>query len=72
MLSSHLILLGFPSSTVVRNLPASAGHQVQSLVWEDSLELEMSTHSSILVWEIPWTEEVGGLQSMGLQYVRHD
>ena len=72
MLSSHLILLGFPGSTVVRNLPASAGHQVQSLGWEDSLELEMSTHSSILVWEIPWTEEVGGLQSMGLQSVRHD
>ena len=46
--------------------------QVQSLCWEDPLEKEMATHSSILVWEIPWTEEPGGLQSMGLQRVRHD
>ena len=41
--------------------------QVQSLGGEDPLEEEMATHSSILVWEIPWTEEPGGLQSMGLQ-----
>ena len=41
--------------------------QVQSLGWEDPLEKEKATHSSILVWEIPWTEEPGGLQSMGLQ-----
>ena len=41
--------------------------QVQSLVWEDALEEEMATHSSIFVWEIPWTEETGGLLSMGLQ-----
>ena len=41
--------------------------QVQSLGWEDSLEEEMATHSSILVWEIPWTQEPGRLQSMGLQ-----
>ena len=41
--------------------------QVQSLDQEDSLEKEMATHSSILAWEIPWTEEPGGLQSMGLQ-----
>ena len=41
--------------------------QVQSLVWADPLEKEMATHSSILAWEIPWTEEPGGLQSMGLQ-----
>ena len=41
--------------------------QVQSLGWEDSLEEEMATHSSILVWEIPWTQEPGGLQSLGLQ-----
>ena len=39
--------------------------QVRSLGWEDSLEEEMATHSSILAWEIPWTEEPGGLQSMG-------
>ena len=41
--------------------------QVQSLGWEDSLEKEMATHSSILAWEIPWTEEPNGLQSMGPQ-----
>ena len=41
--------------------------RVQFLVWEDPLEKEMATHSSILPWEIPWTEEPDGLQSMGLQ-----
>ena len=46
--------------------------QVQSLGWEDPLEEEMATHSSILAWEIPWTEGPGGLQSMGLQSVGHD
>ena len=45
---------------------------VPSLGWEDPLEKEMTTDSSILVWEIPWTKEPGGLQSMGLQRVRHD
>ena len=39
--------------------------QVQSVSWEDPLEKEMATHSSILAWEVPWTEELGGLQSMG-------
>ena len=48
------------------------GHQVRSLGREDALEEEMATHSSILAWEIPWTEEPGGLQSMGSQRVRHD
>ena len=46
--------------------------QIQSLGGEDSLEEEMATHSSILAWKIPWTEEPGGLQSMGLLKVRHD
>ena len=45
---------------------------VQSLGWEDLPEKEMTTHSSILAWEIPWTEEPGRLQSMGLQRVRHN
>ena len=45
---------------------------VQSLGWEDPLEKGMATYTSILAWEIPWTEEPGGLQSMGLQRVRHD
>ena len=48
-----------------KNPPASAG--VQSLGWEDSLEKEMATHSSVLVWRIPWTEESGGLPSMESQ-----
>ena len=58
---------------LVKNLPASAGDPeawVQSLGWEDPLEENMATHSSILAWEIPWTEEPGGLQSTGLQRVR--
>ena len=46
--------------------------QVRFLSWEDPLEEEMATHSSILAWEIPWTEEPGGLQSMGSQKVGHD
>ena len=46
--------------------------QVQSLGWEDLLEEEMATHSSILAWRIPWTEEPGGLQSMRSQRVGHD
>ena len=45
--------------------------QVQSLIWEDPLEEEMATHSIILAWEILWTEEPGGLQSMGSQTVGH-
>ena len=45
---------------------------IQSLGWEDPLEKEMATHSSILAWEIPWMEEPGGLQSMDLQRIRHD
>ena len=46
--------------------------QVQSLGQEDPLKEEMGTHSSILVWKIPWTKESGGLQSIGLHRVRHD
>ena len=61
----------------VKNLPANAGDtrddtSVQSLVWEDPLEKGMAPHSSILAGRIPWTEEPGGLQSMGSQRVRHD
>ena len=46
--------------------------QVQSLGQEDALEKEMETHSSLLAWETPWTEEPGGLQSMGSQRIEHD
>ena len=52
---------------MVKNLPAKQDTRVRSLGWEDALEKEMATHSSILAWEIPWTEEMGGLQSMGSQ-----
>ena len=62
---------GFHCSSV-KNLPAVQETQVQSLGWEGSLEKEMPTHSSILAWKISWTEEPGGLQSMGSQRVGHD
>ena len=64
--------LGFPGGSVVRNLPAKQETRVQSLGQEDPLEKEMATYSSILAWRIPWTEEPGRLQSMGLQRVKHD
>ena len=50
---------------MVSNLPALQETQVQSLGWEDPLEKEMATHSSVLAWRIPWTEEPSRLQSMG-------
>ena len=53
--------MGFPGDSVVKNLPAVQEMQVQSLGQEDPLEKEMATHSSILTWEIPWTEVPGGL-----------
>ena len=56
----------------VKNLPAMQETQVPSLGQEDPLEKEMATHSSILAWRIPWTEEPGGLQSLGSQRVGHD
>ena len=56
----------------VKNLPAMKETRVQSLGWEDPLEEEMATHSSILAWGIPWTEEPGGLQSMQSRRVGHD
>ena len=57
---------------MVKNLPAVWEIRVRSLDWEDALEEGMSTHSNILAWKIPWTEEPGGLQPIGLQRVRHD
>ena len=54
------------------NLPTRLENRVQSLGWEDPLEEGIATHSSILAWEIPRTEEPGGLQSKGLQRVQHD
>ena len=57
---------------VIKNLPAMQETQVWALGWEDSLEEEMATHSSIFAWEIPWTEEPGGLQSTGSLRVGND
>ena len=57
----------FSGGSVVKNLPAMQETQVQSLVCDVPLEKEMATHPSILAWEIPWTEEPGRIQSMGLQ-----
>ena len=64
---------GFPGgSQMVKSLLAIQETWVQSLGGKDPLEKEMATHSSILAWRIPWTEESGGIQSMGSQRVGHD
>ena len=57
---------------MVKNVPAMQETKVRSLGWEDRLEKGMATHSGILAWRIPWTEEPGGLWSTGSQRVRHD
>ena len=58
----YIHIYGFPGGSVIKSQT-----QVQSLGQEDPLEKEMATHSSVLAWEIPWTEKPGRLQSMGLQ-----
>ena len=63
--------MGFAGGPTVKKLACNAGSQVRSLGREDPLEKEMATHSSLLAWRIPWVEEPGGLQSMGLQRVGH-
>ena len=65
-LSFHMV------AQMVKSLPAMQETRVQSLDQEDPLEEGMATHSSILAWRIPWTEEPGRLQSLGLQRVRHN
>ena len=57
---------------MVKNPPVMQETRVRSLHWEDSLEKELATYSSILAWAVPWTEEPGGLQSMGSKRVGHD
>ena len=57
---------------IIKHPPAMQETWVQSQGWEDPLEKEMATHSSILAWRIPWTEESGRLQSMGSQRVRYN
>ena len=61
-----------PGGSVVKNLPTMQETQVQFLGQEDPLEEGMGTHSSILAWEIPWTEKPGGLPLIGMQRVRYD
>ena len=63
---------GFTGGSVVKNLPAKQEMQVRSWGQKDPLEKEMATHSNILTWKIPGTEESGGLQSTGSERVRHD
>ena len=73
-LSFPRVRLGFPGGSVVKNPPTIHLQETQSrsLGWEDSLEKEMATHSCTPAWEIPRTEEPGGLQFRGSQTVRHD
>ena len=63
---------GFPGGSLVKNLLSMQEILVQSSGWEDPLEKETAAHSGTLAWEIPWTEEPVGLQSMGLHRVGHD
>ena len=75
-LSGHswtvVTILDFPVAQTVENLPIMPQARVQSLGGEDPLEKGMAIHSSTLAWRIPWTEEPGGLQSMGSQRVKQD
>ena len=67
-----MMTLGFPHSSLGKNLPTMQETQVRSLGWEDLLQKETVTHSSTLAWKIPWMEEPGRLQSMGSQGAGHD
>ena len=71
-MTSFNIIMVFPGSSGVKNLPATQEMWVQSLGQEDSLEKDIAIHSSILAGKIPWTEEPGGLQSMGSQRLGHN
>jgi len=74
--SSHHTLSTFKGASlvaqIIKSLPAIRKTWVPFLGWEDPLEKEMATHSSIVAWRIPWMEEPGRLQSMGSQRIRHD
>ena len=67
----HMYNQGFPGGSDSKESACDAGDLVSSLGWEDSLEEKMATHSSILAWRIPCTEEPGGLYSMGPQRIGH-
>ena len=64
--------MGFPGGSAIKNPPAMQDTQVPSLGQEDPLEEGIATHSCIVAWSIPWTEEPGRLQSLGSQRVRHN
>ena len=70
--ATHPVFLGFPCGSAGKESACNAGDLGSILGWEDPLEKGKATHSSILAWRIPWTEEPGGLQSMGSQKVGHD
>ena len=72
LLGHMVVLRDSLVAQMVKSLPAMWETWVQSLGWEDLLEKEMATHSNILSWKIPWTEEPGSLQSMGLHRVGYD
>ena len=69
---THIYLYTFLVAQTVKNLPAMQETQVRSLGQEDPLEKGMAIHSNILAWRIPWIEEPGGPQFIGLRRVRHD
>ena len=62
----YISSLGFPGGSIVKNLPANVGDTGSIPGWEDPLKKEMATQSSILAWEIPWTEELGGFAVHGV------
>ena len=70
--SCSCILIGFTGSSGVKNLPAMQETWIQSLSLKDPLEREVATHSIILAWEIPWTDEPGGYSPWGCKRIRHD
>ena len=70
--SIYYSLKAFLAAQTVKNAPAMRETWIRSLGWEDPLEKGMATQSSSLAWRIPWTEEPGGLQSMGSQRLGHD
>ena len=72
MENSSLLLGASLVAQTIKNLPAMQETGVRYLSWEAPLEEGMATHSSILAWRIPWTEEPGGLPSRGSQRVKHD
>ena len=72
MFIAALFVIASLVAQTVKQPPAMQETRVQSLGWEDLLKNEISTHFSILTWRIPWTEEPGRLQSMGLQRIGHN